>query len=84
MRGEWIEIGGFFWHMDGRIPSLPMRGEWIEISYFRRADLARSCLSPCGESGLKLHRQMDTGTRTAGLSPCGESGLKSEPLVDGG
>ena len=54
--------------MDGRIPSLPMRGEWIEISYFRRADLARSCLSPCGESGLKWH-SMATAAAEAGSLP---------------
>ena len=35
-----------------------MRGEWIEIDGSENADTAGG-LSPCGESGLKLHPQLD-------------------------
>ena len=31
MRGEWIEIYGYF-TMEAQTMSLPMRGEWIEIT----------------------------------------------------
>ena len=73
--GEWIEI--FVPRL--RLPrsrSLPVWGEWIEMGFvsFERHHLA--CLSPCGESGLKLRVHLATEIRQR-LSPCGESGLKS-------
>ena len=53
MRGEWIEIkiGRKY---RGPAVSLPMRGEWIEIKSGLRLLRRHQCLSPCGESGLKL------------------------------
>ena len=52
MRGEWIEILGFFGIPFSSL-SLPMRGEWIEIFSTLPASLQIGRLSPCGESGLK-------------------------------
>ena len=52
-----------------------MRGEWIEIL---SSGLVSSvtCLSPCGESGLKWRWELALDHRGLCLSPCGESGLK--------
>ena len=48
--------------------SLPMRGEWIEIGPTLRTRPDRPGLSPCGESGLKLHPQLDDD-HALGVSP---------------
>ena len=34
-----------------------MRGEWIEIAIWQPYFYGRTCLSPCGESGLKLQKR---------------------------
>ena len=53
MRGEWIEICGRCAKWAAK-RSLPMRGEWIEMSVRFPATTTGTCLSPCGESGLKF------------------------------
>ena len=52
-----------------------MRREWVEIYFSPIDSCVGDCLSPCGESGLKLNRINGIGVYF-GLSPCGESGLK--------
>ena len=54
MRGEWIEIESRLTMAGNARWSLPMRGEWIEIGLPQWTPWFRKCLSPCGESGLKL------------------------------
>ena len=51
--GEWIEISEVKAKLEQNVKSLPVWGEWIEISRFSEKISKASCLSPCGESGLK-------------------------------
>ena len=53
--------------------SLPMRGEWIEILPIEAVWFPPiSCLSPCGESGLKFERRMIMAEFTKSLPMRGE------------
>ena len=49
-----------------------MRGEWIEISMIMDENMCRKCLSPCGESGLKLTKSESTVKGARSLPMRGE------------
>ncbi len=52
--------------------SLPMRGEWIEI-YTQGCHIVwQTCLSPCGESGLKYDTRDKPGKHDKSLPMRGE------------
>ena len=63
-------------HQDGEIDdivsSLPVWGEWIEIRTCGRSNTGESCLSPCGESGLKLVNGIIYERRMGSLPVWGE------------
>ena len=66
VRGAWIEIA-FAESANVSVMSLPVRGAWIEISSSASLLPARTCRSPCGERGLKLHRQNPSRRRCRSL-----------------
>ena len=75
MRREWIEMNI---QTVSEKPSMSpsMRREWIEISPAPHGGTQRSCLPPCGGSGLKCFVSSASGISGCCLPPCGGSGLK--------
>ena len=52
--------------------SLPVWGEWIEMLKANFTPNERKCLSPCGESGLKLDGKTRDSHRKLSLPVWGE------------